>query len=119
MLADLQRAVRVRAAEGVGSVDGGCSQSLRHGHPHVDAGQVHDDRLRKVNVLTSGNGTVVPIMHERTHHGAAVGVGVKVTAESDHDPGVQHVSGSGLRQPEHTHTHIINQVQERVFACHC
>lgn len=37
------------------------------------------------------------------HHGAAEGVGVKVAAESDDDPGVQHVSGSGLRQPEHTH----------------
>lgn len=44
---DLQRAVRALAAERVCGVDGGCSQSLRHGHPHVDAGQVHDDGLRR------------------------------------------------------------------------
>lgn len=46
MLANLQRAVGVGAAEGVGGVDGGGGQNLRHGHPHVDTGQVHDDGLR-------------------------------------------------------------------------
>lgn len=46
MLANLQRAVGVGAAQGVGGVDGGGGQSLRHAHPHVDAGQVHDDGLR-------------------------------------------------------------------------
>lgn len=49
MFVDLQGAVCVGAPEGVGSVDGGRSQSLRHGHPHVDTGQVHDDRLREVD----------------------------------------------------------------------
>lgn len=52
VLADLQRPVRARAAEGVGGVDGGCGQSLRHGHPHVDAGQVHDDWLREAKADT-------------------------------------------------------------------
>lgn len=44
---DLQGSVCVGAPEGVGRVDGGRSQSFGHGHPHVDAGQVHDDWLRK------------------------------------------------------------------------
>lgn len=47
VLADLQRPVGVRAAEGVGCVDGGCGQSLLHGHPQVDTRKVHDDWLRK------------------------------------------------------------------------
>lgn len=49
MFVDLQGAVCVGAPEGVGSVDGGRGQSLQHGHPHVDTGQVHDDRLREVD----------------------------------------------------------------------
>lgn len=90
----------VGAAEGVRRVDGGGGQSLGHGHPHVDAGQVHDDWLREAGISGTHHATV----SAWTHHGAAVGVGVEVTAEGDDDAGVQHVSGSGLRQPEHTHT---------------
>lgn len=44
---DLQGAVCVGAPQGVGGVDGGRSQSFRHGHLHVDTGQVHDNRLRE------------------------------------------------------------------------
>lgn len=46
MFVDFQGAVGVGAAEGVGCVDGGRGQSLRHGHPHINAGQMHDERLR-------------------------------------------------------------------------
>lgn len=46
VFADLQRPVRVAASQGVRRVDGGRRQSLGHGHPHVDAGQVHDNWLK-------------------------------------------------------------------------
>lgn len=105
MFADLQGAVRVRAAERVGSVDGGGGQCLRHGHPHVDAGQVHDDGLRKrrrMKVRAGRRGTLGCL---RPHHGAAEGVRVEVAPEGDDHAGVQHVSGSRLRQPEEPRGH--------------
>lgn len=55
VLVDLQGAVCVGAAEGVGRVDGGRSQSLRHGHPHVDTGQVHDYWLRTMDKEEAGD----------------------------------------------------------------
>lgn len=118
MLANLQRAVGVGAAQGVGGVDGGGGQSLRHAHPHVDAGQVHDDGLRGGKVDAAGNGTALPIMH-LSYHGAAEGVGVEVTAEGDDDAGVQHGPGSGLRQPGRTERRTrVNQIHQKVCVCH-
>lgn len=54
MFVDFQGAVSVGAAEGVGGVDGGCSQSLRHGHPHINTGQVHDEWLREEERKSGG-----------------------------------------------------------------
>lgn len=117
MFVDLQGAVCVGAPEGVGSVDGGRGQSLRHGHPHVDTGQVHDDRLREVD-RTETWGEWLPSCNTPlstiwccTHHGAAVGVGVEVAAEGNNYPSIQHVSGPRLRQPEHTHTQLSDSSQ--------
>lgn len=117
MFVDLQGAVCVGAPEGVGSVDGGRGQSLRHGHPHVDTGQVHDDRLREVDStemwgewLPSCN-TPLSTVWCCTHHGAAVGVGVEVAAEGNNYPSIQHVSGPRLRKPEHTHTQLSDSSQ--------
>lgn len=47
VLVDLQRSMCVGAPEGVGRVDGGGGQSLWHGHPHVNTGQMHHYRLRE------------------------------------------------------------------------
>lgn len=94
VLAQLQGAVRVGASQGVGRVDGGCGQGLRHAHAHVDAGQVHDDGLRKARAERSwkghGRGKRSPLActGAPTHHGTAVGVGVEVAAEGDDDPSV-------------------------------
>ncbi len=102
----------VGASESIGCIYGGCSQSLRHGHPHIDTGKVHDYGLRKVE-RTERRGELWPScttplfftshLSWCTHHGAAVGVGVEVTAEGNNYSSVQHVSGPRLGQPKHTH----------------
>ncbi len=48
MFVHFQGAMCVGAPEGVGCVDGGRGQGLRHGHPHIDTGQVHDYWLMKM-----------------------------------------------------------------------
>lgn len=107
MFVDLQGAVCVGAAEGVGCIDGGRGQSFRHGHPHIDTGQVHDDWLREdtreggINGEKEKTETVFHLLCQ-THHGAAVRIGVEVAAEGNDHASFQHVSGPRLRQSKHT-----------------